>query len=441
MRIAYLRSIFPLVSNTFIMEEVASLAALGHDVRVFADHPGLDVVHAKVHEARLFERVRYVDEPLSARARLGLAARLAGRLLLRRGAVAQLTRRLVASRGAEAGAGALADRMLRLRNVSLAWGPRAFDGRDGWVPDVIHVPFLYEWEAAIAARLQRAHPGVPLVAALRAVDLHLDARLDRDRAARFAALARADRLVTIARFNARIIAQDPAFDAVPARADVSIVHSALDTDFFAPRAGVARRPRQIACVARLVPIKGLHHLIVACRLLVERGHDVRCVIVGEGYLRSALAWLAVSAGVADRVTFAGVMDQAGVRDVLATSEVFALPCAVRPSGDRDVLPNSLKEAMAMELPVVTSDVSGIEELVHHDSDGLLVPADRPAALADAIDRLFGDAALRERLGRNARRTIVRDFETRTEAGKLAAVLAEAVRRARSHSGELALPST
>lgn len=424
MRIAYLRSIFPLVSNTFIMEEVASLLALGHDVRVFADHPGLDVVHAKVHEARLFDRIEYVDPGSSG---AGALARLAAKVALRPGTAARVARKLpsaswstLARAGLERGPRSVIERTARLGNVSLA-----LRAPSRWSPEVIHVPFLYDWEAAVAERLRAAHPGVPLVAALRAIDLHLDPTIDEGRETRLRALAKADRLVTIARFNARVIAGDPAFDRVPARRDVAIVHSAIDTTFFAPRPEIAKRPRQIACVARLVPPKGIQHLIVACRLLVERGHDVRCVIVGDGHLRSAL--VALAAGLGDRVEFVGVADQARVRAVLAASEVFALPCTVRPNGDRDVLPNSVKEAMAMELPVVTSDISGIDELVHDGVDGVLVPPDRPGVLADAIARLFADPALRERLGRAARATIVRDFETRTEAAKLAAVLGEVAR--------------
>jgi glycosyltransferase involved in cell wall biosynthesis len=96
------------------------------------------------------------------------------------------------------------------------------------------------------------------------------------------------------------------------------------------------------------------------------------------------------------------------------------------NGDRDGIPNVLVEAMACALPVVTTPVSGIPELVRDGENGLLVPPDDPDALAAAILRLRGDAALRRRLGEAARATVRERFDGDRLAGELVALFREAV---------------
>jgi glycosyltransferase involved in cell wall biosynthesis len=83
---------------------------------------------------------------------------------------------------------------------------------------------------------------------------------------------------------------------------------------------------------------------------------------------------------------------------------------VAADGDQDGIPVSLMEAMAMELPVVSTTVSGIPELITDGQQGMLVPPRDPTALADALARLLGDAALRRRLGCAGRRKIVDEFD-------------------------------
>ena len=94
---------------------------------------------------------------------------------------------------------------------------------------------------------------------------------------------------------------------------------------------------------------------------------------------------------------------------LARASVFALPCRIASDGDRDGIPNVVLEAMAMALPVVSTPVSGIPEVLQHEQNGLLVPADDAGALAHAIGRLLDDEALRARLGAAARLSVQARF--------------------------------
>jgi glycosyltransferase involved in cell wall biosynthesis len=106
--------------------------------------------------------------------------------------------------------------------------------------------------------------------------------------------------------------------------------------------------------------------------------------------------------------------------------VFVLPCVVSANGDRDILPNVLKEAMAVGVPVVTTRLGGIEELVTHGQTGLLVEPGDTRALAEAIGQLLADAELRRHLAANARKVVEERFDVRTSFARLKDLLFEAV---------------
>ncbi len=425
------------------MEEVAGLLRAGHEVQVQAAVCDFAGLHDKNITMGIFDHVVYAAPHFGARDRLDKAARLLGQVALRPGFVARYRRNLLAGRSypelfrtalratTAGGLTTLFDRALGLGNLSLALDQQA-KATSEFVPDVIHCPFLFEWECGRLAALLERNPGTPFTVSLRALDLYLFARRDELRARRIEALRSAAKLITIARVNRDYIATSEHLDTLaPALRDpaqVPIVHSGIDPRFFAPDPRIAKRPRQIAAVARVVPMKGLHFLVLACAILRERGVDVRCVIVGEGSARPALEALIKGRGLEAHIELRPIATQHEVRQVLAESEVFALPCVVLANGDRDILPNSVKEAMAMELPVVTSDISGIDELVSDGVSGLLVPPSAPLALADRIAELLADHTLRERLGKAARAVVLEHFDSERESSKLATILEHVVAR-------------
>ena len=122
------------------------------------------------------------------------------------------------------------------------------------------------------------------------------------------------------------------------------------------------------------------------------------------------------------------MTQEELLGLYRRATVFALPCVVVEGGDRDGIPNVLLEAMAVELPVVSSAISGIPELVRSGHDGVLVPERDVDALAGALERLLADAPLRRRLGENARATVVERFDSAANALGLAELFARGAAR-------------
>jgi glycosyltransferase involved in cell wall biosynthesis len=183
---------------------------------------------------------------------------------------------------------------------------------------------------------------------------------------------------------------------------------------------VDRRPERglVLAVGRLVEKKGLADLVSACGLLAGDGIDVRLEIVGDGPLLSELT--ALAAGAHAPVIFHGALPNEQVTEMYRRAAVFSLPCVVASTGDRDGLPTSVLEAMALGVPVVTTAVNGLGELVVDEETGLVVPERDPVALAAALRRLLTDSVLARRLADCARQRVEAEFSLEQSVAALRA---------------------
>ncbi len=178
------------------------------------------------------------------------------------------------------------------------------------------------------------------------------------------------------------------------------------------------RPFTVVCVASFNPVKGHQYLIEACNQLQGRGREFVCQLVGDGPLRDRIERQIEESGLGERMILRGMLSQDEVKATLRKSDVFVLPSVLTSRGDREGLPVALMEAMATGLPVVTSDISGIPELVDDESTGLLVPCRDPESIAGALARLEDDAQLRRRLGENAREKVREECNLKDNVSRL-----------------------
>lgn len=229
-------------------------------------------------------------------------------------------------------------------------------------------------------------------------------------------------VVTCARVNAAYLER---LAGPGARANLIVNYHGVDLDRFRPRAREEPSP-SLPCLVtcgRLEPYKGHHVLLRACALL---SRPVRCVIIGEGPQRARLEELATRLGLKERVLFTGPLPQEEVVRWYARADLFVLASVVlERSGKRDVIPNVLAEAMAMQIPVVASDVSGIGELVADRVSGRLVPPNDAEALARVIDELLADPEQRRQLARGGYEKVVSDFDRRKNIRALVALFGSA----------------
>jgi colanic acid/amylovoran biosynthesis glycosyltransferase len=155
----------------------------------------------------------------------------------------------------------------------------------------------------------------------------------------------------------------------------------------------------IVAIGRLIAKKGFANLIRACALLVERGRSFQCEVFGEGPLENELHAQIEELGLQERVQLLGPKPQHELRARLASASVFVLPSVPEPGGGMDNLPTVIMEAMATGLPVVSSRLGGIPEMVVENETGFLVQPDDALALAEAIERVTNDRSLGQKLGK------------------------------------------
>jgi glycosyltransferase involved in cell wall biosynthesis len=195
----------------------------------------------------------------------------------------------------------------------------------------------------------------------------------------------------------------------------------VDAEIFAPRPGrPASEPFEILCVGRLTPAKGQHILIDAVERLMQEGRQVRLRLVGSGPDETSLREHAARSTAAECMVFEGAINQDRIRDFYAAADAFCLPSFA------EGLPVVLMEAMAMELPCVTTQIAGIPELIRDGVDGLLVPPSDLDALVKALARLMDNAELREQIGKSGRARVVEHYDLRRSVERLAAIFAERV---------------
>lgn len=196
--------------------------------------------------------------------------------------------------------------------------------------------------------------------------------------------------------------------------DVHTIYHGLDTDYFTPAQRTATTDAPlILAVGRLVEKKGFDQLIAACALLQQQGLRFVCAIVGEsGSAEDSLRAQIERLGLAETVQLRGAVTQDRLREIYRGAHTFALPCQIMEDGDRDGFPNVLAEAMAMGVPVVSTAISGIPEMIDDGVHGLLVEPRQPEALAEALRRVLTDTVLHAALARAGRERICERFDSR-----------------------------
>jgi colanic acid/amylovoran biosynthesis glycosyltransferase len=211
--------------------------------------------------------------------------------------------------------------------------------------------------------------------------------------------------------------------ALGCSAEKVIVHyHGIDTRRFSfpQRAYGQDAPVTLLCCGRLVESKGHHHVLRALRRVQRRGRiDFRVVIVGDGPLETELRRLVHEYGWQDRVTMTGHIPHGSpaLIEQFRGADLFAQPSFTL-DGLKEGIPGTIVEAMACGLGVVATHHAGIPSVIHHGREGLLVPENDIAALADALEALIVDPTLRESLGRKAAERAQRELDVRVRTPDL-----------------------
>lgn len=221
-------------------------------------------------------------------------------------------------------------------------------------------------------------------------------------------------VVTVCDANRQWMAERLSAEAM---AKVRRLYNGIDLATFRADGG-PREPNHVLGVGRLVEKKGFHILVEALALLLAKGVDLQATIIGDGDQKQRIEELIAARGIGARVRMLGPRDAAEVRRHLSRATLMVQPCLVGNDGNRDALPTVLVESLAMELPSISTPVTGIPEILDHGRCGVLVPENDVPATAAAIEALLRDPARRARIAADGRRRAEQLFDGETIARTL-----------------------
>ncbi len=388
LRLTYLHGRYPVLTETFIDREIQRLLARGVDLRIVSiRRPSGELSPT---QRLLSERVEYLL-PASP-FRVGVAMVWG---LVRHPATFLRTLAWLLSR--EHPPGTLRRTALHFATgVYAAWRLRDRRG--------VHIHAHFVDRAATVALVASRLLGTTYSVTAHAQEIYVKPVLLKER------IAEAAFAVTCTEYNLRHLRAE-----LGARATSRLRRLYHGMDLAVDRESgahdAAERERGfIVSVAQLWERKGLRYLVEGCGVLRDRGADFRCEIVGDGPQREELVALIDDLRLADHVVLTGPLPFPQVVERYRQATVFVLPCIVTDEGDRDGIPNVILEAMASRLPVVSTPVSGIPEVIRDGETGLTVPERDPTAIADAVERLIADPMLASGLAERANAFVRAEFD-------------------------------
>ncbi|MDB9527262.1 glycosyltransferase family 4 protein [Oscillatoria sp. CS-180] len=297
--------------------------------------------------------------------------------------------------------------------------------------DHLHVHFANI--PAATAEIAKRFSGIPFSMTAHAKDIYLTEKAALNRRIRSA-----DFVLTCTDYNRRHLESISTSDT-----PIYLSYHGIDLSRFAPHQLPAaanpeampnlaptpsRSPLKILSVGRFCEKKGFPYLLQACCILKDAAIPFHCNIVGFGPLEKQIRQQIQDLELTEVVTLIGKLTQDQVIEQYHRADVFVLPCLVTDDGDRDGIPNVLLEAMATGLPVITTAISGITELVQSEQNGLLVSEKDGAAIATALTRLANDPFLGARLGKAGSRTVHQNFTLELNVGQVKDWLLQTLRR-------------
>ena len=392
MKIAFFLDHFPSLTQTFVLNQIVGTIDAGHQVDIYAMSRGKpDKVDKRVFEYGLHNKTKYIP-----RAPKGYFARFAqfARLLFKHG---------------WSHPGPILQSMNGLRFGRKAISLKLFFKiipflENGRQYDIIHCQFGMLGLEALAILKTGAIKG-KLVTAFRGYDTE---RFHRKNPGAYDQLFKeGDLFLPVCTSFA-----DWLLDKGCNPSKVKVLYSGIEFDLFEykPRKRGPGEPVRLLTIARLVPKKGVEYAIKAVAGLIANGYNVNYTIVGDGPLKAQLLELARAKGIMSCVTLAGWQNRKEVMKHMEHSHILLAPSVSAPDGDREGIPNAIKEAMAMGMPVVSTYHSGIPELVEDGACGFLAEEGNPADLQKCIVKLINNEHLWEEYGKRGREKIEKSFD-------------------------------
>lgn len=385
-KLAYLMSRFPKVTETFVLYEIIEIESQGIPIEIFPllqekediVHPEADALTSRAHYNKVFSAstlkaqlywlsknpIRYFTTWLKV-----ITGNLPSPKFLGRAIVIMPL------------AGLFAQKMQQL--------------------GVTHVHAHFATHSLLAAYIVHQLTGIPYSVTAHAHDIYVNRTMLGEK------LKYADFIVAISDYNRRLLSDLYGKDI---ENKIEVIHCGIDPEIFKPRDAVQLSEKfTIVCVGSLSEYKGQTYLINACKQLKEKNIPFECLFIGAGDDRPQLEQQAVDAGLQAEVQFMGRQPRQVVSDTLAKANVMVLPSVVTKSGKKEGIPVALMEALATQIPVITTRISGIPELVEDGVTGWLVPPRDANALAEALVDVYENPQVAQQRAREGREKVLHEF--------------------------------
>lgn len=190
---------------------------------------------------------------------------------------------------------------------------------------------------------------------------------------------------------------------------IDILDYSIYVDKIEPIKKYTHEPFKIVSISRLVEKKGYPYLLEACKILKDSNVKFSCEIRGEGPQRNVLENMIRRNGLQEEVLIGEFVKHEDVFEFIGSGSIFVLPCIRAEDNDMDGIPNVLMEAMALEVPTVSTDITGIPELIDDGIDGVIVPQNDARRLAEAILKIKNDTNFAEKIRKKGREKIQKKF--------------------------------
>jgi colanic acid/amylovoran biosynthesis glycosyltransferase len=386
MNIGYILGEFPKLSETFVLNEIVELVRMGHEVHIFSIfHPKESIVQSEVKEYDLLKRTYYAPSYF----KLGLELLKPDSLLFYRNE--RLFNKFYCIAAAR-----YFSKIIRKLNL-----------------DIIHAHFANE--PAFTAMLISKLTSVPFTFTAHAFDIFINPAVK----ALNERMKNASVAITPSYYNKKYLHNLTGID----KDKIRVVRACPNMERFKS----IKRDEDaftILTIGRLVEKKGIKYGILAVKELIKDYSEIQYKIVGSGPLESELRGLAKSLNLGNNVKFLGSLDSNSLMDELSKATIFILPCVRSENGDMDGIPVSLMDSMYLQIPTISTNISGIQELIENGKEGLLAEPKNVEQLANVIKTLLEDKDLRVKMEWNGRKKIEKDFNIHTEVEKLLKVWEE-----------------
>ncbi len=391
MRIAYFVNDFPVVSQIFILNQITGMIDSGEDVQIFAFRNNqLDTIHEVIYEYELLDKVQYLNSLPSGKitAVLHIVKQIIRKRLFL--APSLILKAMAVSRDNNS------NRSLLVLNDILQFEPANFD--------IIHCQF-----GVIAPRvlnlLETEVLKGNLVTSFRGYDA-------TKYAARYPKIYLNLFKKGVGFLPVSQSIRSNLTDLGCPENKITILHSGLDLEKFQFQCRTYSKNSvvKVITIARLVDKKGISYCLSAIAKAIAAGHDIHYSIVGEGPLETELKKYTNHLGIGDNVKFHGYKVHSEVVELLNKSHILVAPSITAADGDQEGIPNVMKEAMAVGLPVIGTRHGGIPELVEHGKSGFLVGERDDQAISDVLIKLCEQPDIWEEMCFESRRVIEEEFD-------------------------------